>query len=147
MAYAEKRGKGPRPWRVKYKVPGGEASESGFETKQAALVWGRDQEAKVRAGTWNDPAAGEITVSEWIERWKATQDVGLSTTENREYLIGRFIRPYWGVYGSSTRSLARRSPSGRTACPRQPGCRAARRGMRAACCIPSSATPRLPGRR
>jgi len=97
VAYAEKRGKGPRPWRVKYKVPGGEASESGFETKQAALVWGRDQEAKVRAGTWNDPAAGEITVSEWIERWKATQDVGLSTTENREYLIGRFIRPYWGV--------------------------------------------------
>jgi hypothetical protein len=32
VAYAEKRGKGPRPWRVKYKVPGGEANESGFET-------------------------------------------------------------------------------------------------------------------
>ena len=47
MAYAEKRGKGPRPWRVKYKVPGGETSQSGFETKQAALGWGRDQEAKV----------------------------------------------------------------------------------------------------
>jgi len=61
MAYAEKRGKGPRPWRVKYKVPGGEASQSGFETKQAALGWGRDQEAKVRAGTWTDPGAGEIT--------------------------------------------------------------------------------------
>jgi hypothetical protein len=37
VAYAEKRGKGPQPWRVKYKVPGGEASQSGFETKQAAL--------------------------------------------------------------------------------------------------------------
>ena len=72
MAYAEKRGKGPRPWRVKYKVPGGEASQSGFETKQAALGWGRDQEAKVRAGTWTDPTA------------------------NREYRIRRFIRPYWG---------------------------------------------------
>jgi hypothetical protein len=46
VAYAEKRGKGPRPWRVKYKVPGGEASESGFETKQAALVWGQDQEVR-----------------------------------------------------------------------------------------------------
>ena len=57
MAYAEKRGKGPRPWRVKYKIPGGEASQSGFETKQAALGWGRDQEAKVRAGTWTDPGA------------------------------------------------------------------------------------------
>ena len=97
MAYAEKRGKGPRPWRVKYKTPGGEASQPGFETKQAALGWGRDQEAKVRAGTWTDPAAGEITVSEWVDRWKAMQDVGLSTTENREYLIRRFIRPYWGV--------------------------------------------------
>jgi integrase len=97
VAYAEKRGKGPRPWRVKYKVPGGEAGESGFETKQAALDWGRDQEAKVRGHTWNDPKAGQITVSQWIDRWKATQDVGLSTTDNREYLIGRFIRPYWGA--------------------------------------------------
>jgi hypothetical protein len=34
MAYAEKRGKGRRPWRVKYKAPdGSEVSESGFETK------------------------------------------------------------------------------------------------------------------
>ena len=96
MAYAEKRGKGPRPWRVKYKIPGGEESQSGFETKKAALEWGRDQEAKVRAGTWTDPAAGEITVGEWIGQWKEQQDVGLRTTANREYLIRRFIRPHWG---------------------------------------------------
>jgi hypothetical protein len=39
VAYAEKRGKGPQPWRVKYKLPNGtEASESGFETKAAALA-------------------------------------------------------------------------------------------------------------
>ena len=97
MAYAEKRGRGPAPWRVKYRIPGGEASRSGFETKQAALAWGRDQEAKVRAGTWTDPAAGEITVSEWIDRWKAMQDVGPSTMANREYRIRRFILPYWGT--------------------------------------------------
>ena len=84
MAYAEKRGKGPRPWRVKYKVPGGEASQSGFETKQAALGWGRDQEARVRADTWTDPGASEITVSEWIDRWKTMQDVGPSTNANRD---------------------------------------------------------------
>jgi len=96
MAYAERRGKGPRPWRVKYKIPGGEASQSGFETKQAVLTWGRDQEAKVRAGTWTDPGAGAITVSEWIDRWQAMQDVGLSTVANREYRIRRFILPYWG---------------------------------------------------
>ena len=67
-----------------------------FETKQAALGWGRDQEAKVRAGTWTDPGAGEITVSDWIGRWTALHDVGPSTTANREYRIRRFIRPYWG---------------------------------------------------
>jgi integrase len=97
MAYAERRGKGPRPWRVKYKIPGGEASQSGFETKRAALGWGRDQEAKVRGATWTDPTAGAITVSEWIDRWKAIQDVGVSTADNRDYLVRRFIRPYWGA--------------------------------------------------
>ena len=97
MAYAEKRGKGPQAWRVKYKLPsGGEASESGFETKAAALAWGRDQEARIREGRWTDPNAGKTTLSEWIDRWLAIQDVGISTQDHREYLIRRFIRPAWG---------------------------------------------------
>ena len=97
MAYAEKRGKGPRPWRVKYKLPSGkEDSQSGFETKAAALAWGRDQESKIREGRWTDRKAGEITVDEWIGQWLPLQDVGISTEVNREYLIRRFIRPAWG---------------------------------------------------
>jgi integrase len=51
----------------------------------------------MREGRWNDPNAGNITVSEWIERWLAMQDVGISTVENREYLIRRFLRPAWGA--------------------------------------------------
>ena len=98
MAYAEKRGKGPHPWRVKYKIPGGEESQSGFETKRAALEWGRDQEAKIRAGTWTNPTAGELTVKEWIVRWQEQQDVGPRTTVNREYLFRRFIQPHWGAW-------------------------------------------------
>jgi len=35
-------------------------------------------------------------VGEWIDRWLPLQDVGISTEENREYLIRRFIRPTWG---------------------------------------------------
>jgi integrase len=97
VAYAEKRGKGRQPWRVKYKLPGGtETSESGFETKAAALAWGRDQEARIREGRWTDPNAGKVTVGEWIERWLAVQDVGISTVDSREYMIRRFIRPAWG---------------------------------------------------
>jgi hypothetical protein len=97
VAYAEKRGKGPRPWRAKYKLPDGtETGESGFETKAAALAWGRDQEARIRAGRWTDPDAGKVTVGEWIDRWLAIQDVGISTEDSREYLIRRFLRPAWG---------------------------------------------------
>jgi hypothetical protein len=83
---------------VKYKLPGGmDASESGFETKVAALAWGRGQEVKIREGRWADPNAGKITVSEWIDRWLALQDVGISTQANRDYLIRRFLRPAWGA--------------------------------------------------
>jgi hypothetical protein len=97
VAYAEKRGRGRQPWRVKYRLPSGaETSESGFDTKAAALAWGRDQEARIREGRWADPDAGKITVSEWIDRWLAMQDVGISTVETRGYLIRRFIRPAWG---------------------------------------------------
>jgi hypothetical protein len=97
MAYAEKRGKGPAPWRVKYRLPSGiETSESGFETKAAALTWGRDQEARIREGRWTDPNAGKLTLGGWIDRWLAMQDVGISTVDHRDYLIRRFIRPAWG---------------------------------------------------
>ena len=83
---------------VKYKLPSGiETSESGFETKAAALTWGRDQEARIREGRWTDPNAGKITVSDWIDRWMTLQDVGLSTVETRKYLIRRFIRPSFGA--------------------------------------------------
>jgi hypothetical protein len=97
MAYAGKRGRGPQPWRVKYKLPDGtEVSESGFETKTAALTWGRDQEARIREGRWTDPNAGKTTVGQWIDRWLTMQDMGISTAANREYRIRRFLRPAWG---------------------------------------------------
>jgi hypothetical protein len=96
VAYAEKRGKGPTPWRVKYKLPNGtDASESGFPTKAAALTWGRDQEARIREGRWTDPDAGNTTVGEWIDRWLPLQDVSLSTQDSRGYMLRRFIRPTW----------------------------------------------------
>jgi integrase len=97
MAYAERRGKGPRPWRVKYQRPDGtEGSESGFETKKQALAWGRSQESRISSGQWTDPGAGKTLTSAWIERWLKAQDVGLSTADNRDYLIRRFIGPQWG---------------------------------------------------
>ena len=89
------------PWRVVYKRPDGTLGrESGFETKKAALEWGRDEEAKTRhtRGTESqaEPQAEDITVDAWAGQWMGGQEVGISTTDNREYLLRRFIRPKWG---------------------------------------------------
>ena len=89
---------------------GQQITESGFETKAAALTWGRDQEARIREGRWTDPNAGKLTVGEWIDRWLAMQDVGISTVDQREYLIRRFIRPAWGtspLHSLSTEEITR----------------------------------------
>jgi hypothetical protein len=95
VAYAEKRGTGPRPWR-RYKTAGGAyASEPGFKTRAAALARGRALEA----GTGEnraDPASAKITVGDWIDRWLPLQDVGVSTQDNYAYLIRRFLRPAFG---------------------------------------------------
>ncbi|MGH3272904.1 MAG: tyrosine-type recombinase/integrase [Streptosporangiaceae bacterium] len=82
---------------MKYRRPdGSEASESGFESKKAALTWGRDQEGDIRQGRWTDAAAGKATVAEWIHRWASLQDVALSTEMNRKHLLASFILPAWG---------------------------------------------------
>lgn len=97
MAYAEKRGKGEYPWRVKYKRPDGtEASASGFATKQDALEHGRDQEAAGRAGTWIDPKAGEITLEDWWGEWLPAQDYRPRTVDTYTQHWNRHIRPKWG---------------------------------------------------
>ncbi|MFE3452451.1 hypothetical protein ACFXJ8_26355 [Nonomuraea sp. NPDC059194] len=92
MAYPEKRG---NTWRVKHKLPNGKWSSgtSGFPTKQAALDWGRDQEAKIREGTWRDPNAGEIFFNTWAENWLEALDLELSTVENYTYHLRRFAIP------------------------------------------------------
>ncbi|WP_146778708.1 hypothetical protein [Actinomadura craniellae] len=53
----------------------GATSESGFETKQAALDWANDQEARVRQQDWHDPRDGAALLADWIELWWAGQDI------------------------------------------------------------------------
>jgi len=93
VAYAERRGRGPTPWRVKYTTPSGERTRSGFASKQEALDWGRLQEADARARRWNDPRKGDITVSSWIDEWGQGQDLAETTVENYRYMIEFHILP------------------------------------------------------
>ena len=94
MAYAESRGK---TWRVKYKKPNGSwASESGFETKKAALAWGRDQETDIRRNTWIDPRHAEEKFGDFAEKVFAAARLAISTRERYRSLLNAHILPQWG---------------------------------------------------
>jgi hypothetical protein len=100
MAYGEKRGK---TWRSRYKRPDGtwgtatyDANGLPFTSRKAAEEWGNDQEAAMRAGTWYDPKAGEVTLAEWIERWLPAQDLEETTTVRNLSLIKNHLLPAYG---------------------------------------------------
>jgi hypothetical protein len=89
MAYAERRGK---TWRVRYQLPDGFwDSASGFETKEEALNWGRDQETDIRRNEWRDPRAGDMLLADWIEEWWSEQDLEPRTEDRYDYLIRTHI--------------------------------------------------------
>lgn len=100
MAYPEKR---PGGWRVRWllpeKGPNGEArygSESGFPTKQAALDYGEDQEAAIRAGTWINPEHGKIHLDDYWAEWIAVQRLSDSTRDRYDSYYRNHLHPYWG---------------------------------------------------
>lgn len=97
MASAEKRGRGPRPWRARYKKPDGTwGSEPGFATKAAALKWGNDQESDIRHGRWRDPRGGDITLDAWFALWLPAQDYARRTRDRLEGDYRNHLRPWRG---------------------------------------------------
>jgi integrase len=94
MAYAEKRG---NLWRVRWPGPGRTVeSKSGFRTRKDAESYGRDQEAAIRAGTYSDPRAGRITLTEWVNQWYPALDLELNTLSTYKYTIEVHILPTFG---------------------------------------------------
>lgn len=100
MAYAEKRGKGEYPWRVKYKKPdGSEGSASGFRTRKDALDYGREQEADIRRGRWRNPGQSSMTLDEYWAKWYPLQAPGWadSTQDLKRSFYRNHIGPRWGT--------------------------------------------------
>lgn len=97
MAYAEKRGKGPFPWRARFQLPDGSwDSASGFATRKAAEAYGDEQEADIRRGVWKDPERGNLLFSQWAERWISAQDVSDLTMERYRSRLRVHLVPAWG---------------------------------------------------
>ncbi|MFE9936372.1 LysM peptidoglycan-binding domain-containing protein [Streptomyces hirsutus] len=93
MAYAEKRGKS---WRVRYQLPDGRYdSESGFETKQDALDWGRAQETDVKRKVFINPSDGRKPFGEWVIEWLEIMDVSEMSVQTYRSRLRSVILPQW----------------------------------------------------
>lgn len=98
MAYAEKRGKGDFPWRVKFKRPDGtEDQASGFRTKADALNYGREQEADIRRGRWHDRKRGDVILDTYFwDVWLPAQRLSDKSRANRKGEYRTHLAPRWG---------------------------------------------------
>lgn len=94
MVYAEKR---CGLWRARWVGPDGKLeSESGFRTRREAEDYGGDQEAAIRAGTYVDPRAGRITLTEWVNVWYQALDLEPATLDFYRNMIEIHILPKFG---------------------------------------------------
>ncbi|GAB3979262.1 integrase [Actinoallomurus acanthiterrae] len=93
MAYAERCGK---KWRARYKKPDGTwASEPGFETKNAAVEWGREQEGQIKRHTWIDPDDAETPFGDFCEQWIKTTRLAINTEAKYRSYLKNHILPQW----------------------------------------------------
>ncbi|BCJ44699.1 hypothetical protein GCM10010168_15120 [Actinoplanes ianthinogenes] len=94
MAYAEKRG---NLYRARWRGPDGSLeSQPGFTSEKAALKYGRDQEAAIRAQRYVDPRGARMTLTDWVNRWFPALDLEPNTLDNYRYHFEVFILPTFG---------------------------------------------------
>jgi hypothetical protein len=84
MAYVVKRGK---VWRGSYRDPNGKVRHAGSSRlKKEALALAQEEEAKLRHGTWFDPAAGKVTFAEYFEtQWLPHRVAEANTLASRSH--------------------------------------------------------------
>lgn len=100
--YAEPRGSGDYPYRVRWPKPPDEngtvrwGSASGFSTEDAALAHGWAQMTDIARGVWVDPRKGAVPFGDVARAWMADNPRAPKTDEGRRYLLKKVILPRWG---------------------------------------------------
>lgn len=101
MAFVEKSGK--NTWRVRYwKDDGTHGSIPGFLSKKAAQAKAHEIDTDRRRGTFFDPAAGKLHLTEWSVTWFDSIDVANTTIAQYRSLTRNHILPRWGTSSLDT---------------------------------------------
>jgi integrase len=65
-------------------------------SKKKALDWARDEEAKLRSGTWHDSAKGRITLADYFAEWLPLRNYEKNTAKQYRSLFNAGIREELG---------------------------------------------------
>ncbi|WP_156960799.1 hypothetical protein [Amycolatopsis taiwanensis] len=95
MAWMEQSGK--ESWRVRWHAPGNTDSVGGFRSQGDARAYVADMAADRRRGAWINPAAGRITLAEWVARWLPAIDLDERTVETYHSRLRCHLLPRFGA--------------------------------------------------
>lgn len=86
-----------RRWQVRYRDPAGVQRSKSFHRKKDAETYAASVSNDMRTGSYIDPAAGRITVGEWLDLWLGA--LGHLKASSRVRTVGvveKYVRPRWG---------------------------------------------------
>lgn len=83
-------------WRARYRDAQHREHARHFTTKRDALAWLTDVASSVRSGSYVDPGAGRIRLTEWSQHWLDSKaDLKPSTRERYRQIVQKHIDPTW----------------------------------------------------
>jgi integrase len=84
-------------YRGKYLDPTGKKHPGPWgPSKKQALVWGRDEEAKIRSGTWFDENKGRVTLAAYFEEWLGLRNYEVNTRRTYRCHFNAGLNPALG---------------------------------------------------
>jgi integrase len=66
--------------------------------RRVVADWALQLESAIAAGTWLDPKASQVTLTEWRERWVASRIADNATAKKNESHWKNHVEPVWGGY-------------------------------------------------
>lgn len=84
-------------WRARVYFKGRIVTQRSFERRVDAKQWEADQIAKLREGTWIDPARGRVAFDQIAEDWQQSrQHLAMRSQETTRFLLDAYILPALG---------------------------------------------------
>lgn len=85
-------------WVVRWRDPDGSQRMKAFKRKAEAEAFATEVDHRMMSGSYIDPSAGKVLMSEWAEQWLAAQAHVKPTSRYRtEGIVRTYIVPQWGT--------------------------------------------------